>query len=171
MSWETVVFNVNPISCAQCRLYQQFHRREERCVLPLCAAPSCTVTSSGISFGVYDSIRNRPADAVGTISVTCSGAAGGTVKYSIALSPGTGTVHSRRLAAANGFLHYNLYVDSDRSTVWGDGTGGTSVISDAYVLGANATTRTYPVFSRIPGHQKDATARPYTDTILINLAY
>jgi hypothetical protein len=29
MSWETVVFNINPISYAQCGLYQQFHRREE----------------------------------------------------------------------------------------------------------------------------------------------
>ena len=29
MSWETVVFDINPISYAQCGLYQQFHRREE----------------------------------------------------------------------------------------------------------------------------------------------
>lgn len=29
MSWETVVFDVTPISYAQCGLYQQFHRREE----------------------------------------------------------------------------------------------------------------------------------------------
>jgi hypothetical protein len=29
MSWETVVFDVSPISYAQCGLYQQFHRREE----------------------------------------------------------------------------------------------------------------------------------------------
>jgi hypothetical protein len=29
MSWETVLFDINPISYAQCGLYQQFHRREE----------------------------------------------------------------------------------------------------------------------------------------------
>ena len=29
MSWETVVFDVTPISYAQCGLYRQFHRREE----------------------------------------------------------------------------------------------------------------------------------------------
>ena len=29
MSWETVVYDVSPISYAQCGLYQQFHRREE----------------------------------------------------------------------------------------------------------------------------------------------
>lgn len=29
MSWETVVFDVTPISYAQCGLYGQFHRREE----------------------------------------------------------------------------------------------------------------------------------------------
>lgn len=29
MSWETVLYDVNPISYAQCGLYRQFHRREE----------------------------------------------------------------------------------------------------------------------------------------------
>jgi hypothetical protein len=29
MSWETVVYDVTPISYAQCGLYRQFHRREE----------------------------------------------------------------------------------------------------------------------------------------------
>jgi ankyrin repeat protein len=29
MSWETVVYDVTPISYAQCGLYSQFHRREE----------------------------------------------------------------------------------------------------------------------------------------------
>jgi hypothetical protein len=29
MNWETVVYEVTPISYAQCGLYQQFHRREE----------------------------------------------------------------------------------------------------------------------------------------------
>jgi hypothetical protein len=28
MSWETVIYDVNPISYAQCGLYRQFHRRE-----------------------------------------------------------------------------------------------------------------------------------------------
>lgn len=29
MSWETVVYDISPLSYAQCGLYQQFHRREE----------------------------------------------------------------------------------------------------------------------------------------------
>lgn len=29
MTWETVVYEINPISYAQCGLYRQFHRREE----------------------------------------------------------------------------------------------------------------------------------------------
>ena len=29
MSWETVLYDVNPISYAQCGLYRQFHRKEE----------------------------------------------------------------------------------------------------------------------------------------------
>src|SRR3954470_10581290 len=29
MKWETVVYDVTPISYAQCGLYRQFHRREE----------------------------------------------------------------------------------------------------------------------------------------------
>ena len=29
MNWETVVYDVTPLSYAQCGLYRQFHRREE----------------------------------------------------------------------------------------------------------------------------------------------
>lgn len=29
MDWETVVYDVTPLSYAQCGLYRQFHRREE----------------------------------------------------------------------------------------------------------------------------------------------
>ena len=29
MTWETVVYDVTPMSYAQCGLYRQFHRREE----------------------------------------------------------------------------------------------------------------------------------------------
>ena len=29
MSWETVLYDVTPVSYAQCGLYRQFHRREE----------------------------------------------------------------------------------------------------------------------------------------------
>ena len=29
MSWETVLFDVTPVSYTQCGLYRQFHRREE----------------------------------------------------------------------------------------------------------------------------------------------
>jgi hypothetical protein len=29
MSWETIIYDVSPISYAQCGLYKQFHRAEE----------------------------------------------------------------------------------------------------------------------------------------------
>lgn len=29
MSWETILYDVTPVSYTQCGLYRQFHRREE----------------------------------------------------------------------------------------------------------------------------------------------
>ena len=47
-------------------------------------------------------------------------------------------------------LNYNLYLNSARTTVWGDGTGGTSVLT--VTLNANVT-RNQTVFSRVPARQ------------------
>lgn len=89
---------------------------------------ACVVTTSPVSFGVYDPTSGTASDAAGAVNVTCTV---GTT-YSVALDAGAnassaGDVTTRRMIANAGqFLPYQLYLDVSRSTIWGDGLNGSS---------------------------------------------
>jgi spore coat protein U-like protein len=133
-------------------------------------AAVCSVSSTGTAFGVYDALSAVNKDVVGTISVTCSGSIGDPVNYSIALSPGGGSFASRTMQAGSPQLNYNLYADGAHTAIWGDGTAGTSTVSDSYTLSASSSTHQYTVFGEIPG-QSGPVAGAYTDTVVITLTY
>jgi spore coat protein U-like protein len=133
-------------------------------------AAVCSVNSTGTAFGTYDTISGSNKDVVGTISVTCTGTIGDAVSYNIALSPGGGSFLTRDMQAGAAQLNYNLYSDGARLTVWGDGTGGTSTVSDSYSLPASSSTRQYTVYGRISA-QTGPGAGSYLDTVVITLTY
>jgi len=130
----------------------------------------CSVSSTGTAFGTYDTLSGSAKDVVGTISVTCTGSIGDAVSYNIALSPGNGNFISRDMQAGGTQLQYNLYSDGAHLSIWGDGTGGTSTVSDNYTLPASTSTRTYTVYGEIPG-QTGPVAGSYLDTVVITLTY
>jgi spore coat protein U-like protein len=123
-------------------------------------AATCVVSTSGIAFGGYDPFVNQDVDSVANISVNCDE----TTSYAIALSTGTGTYESRVLTSGNHQLLYNLYIDATLTTVWGDGTGDSSTVSDMQAI-AN-----HVVYGRIPARQ-DAYVGVYSDTIVITLTF
>ena len=131
----------------------------------------CSVSSTGTAFGVFDTLSGSDKDVIGTISVTCTGNIGDAVNYVIALSPGGDSFASRTMQAGGPQLTYNLYSDGAHTSVWGDGTGGTSTVSDSYSLPASSSTRQYTVYGRIPGAQSGAAAGSYADTLVITLTY
>jgi spore coat protein U-like protein len=130
----------------------------------------CSVSSLGTAFGAYDTLSGSNKDVIGTISVTCTGLVGDAVNYSIALSPGGGTFTSRKMLAGGSQLKYNLYSDGARLSIWGDGTGGTSTVSDSYSLPASSSTRNYTVYGEIPA-QTNPTNGSYMDTVVITVTY
>jgi spore coat protein U-like protein len=67
-------------------------------------------------------------------------------------------------------LNYNLFLDSNRSTIWGDGTGSTSYVSAGSLLAVGTSNRQYTVYGRVPAGQ-DRGAGSYTDTIVVTLNY
>jgi spore coat protein U-like protein len=134
------------------------------------AVAVCSVSSTGEAFGTYDTLTAANKDVVGTISVTCTGTIGDPVNYSIALSPGAGSFGARTMQAGAAQLSYNLYSDGALTQIWGDGTGGTSTVSDSYSLAAASVTRQYTVYGRIPG-QNGPVAGSYADTLVITLTY
>ena len=137
---------------------------------PAFATAVCSVSSLGTAFGTYDTLSGSNKDVVGSISVTCTGSIGEAVSYTIALSPGNGNFVARNMQAGSAQLQYNLYSDGARQIIWGDGTGGTSVMSDNYSLPAATSTRDYMVYGDIP-IQTGPPAGAYLDTVVITLMY
>jgi spore coat protein U-like protein len=135
-------------------------------------AVTCSVESAGVSFGQYNPFRGQPNDSVGTISVSCSGAAGTDVVYLIRIGPGSsGTLLARTMRSSSGWaLGYNLYTDPARSLVWGDGAGGTRVIGDALTLGGISQLRRHSIYGRIAGRQ-NVSPGLYSDTLILTVEF
>lgn len=137
------------------------------------ALGTCSVTTLPVAFGNYDPTSASNNDSgQGTVSVTCALISGlsATMSYDIALSAGTGTLSQRQMGAGGARLNYNLYSNSGRSTIWGDGTSGTVKVSDSYLLGLTNVTRPYTVYGSIP-KQQSATSGSYTDSITVTVTY
>ncbi|MEQ1439345.1 spore coat U domain-containing protein [Fontimonas sp. SYSU GA230001] len=131
----------------------------------------CTVSTSPVVFGSYNPISGAAVDSTGTVTVTCTAVVSISVNYSIALGTGLGgSFAPRRMTSGANTLPYNLYTSASRSTVWGDGSGGTSTVSDGYTLGLLLVTRNYTVYGRIPASQNVA-AGAYADTIVVTVTY
>jgi spore coat protein U-like protein len=144
------------------------------CIFPLTAIEArpatCAVSSSGVAFGNYDTLASLARDTLAAITVRCTGNVGEKVTYGIALNPGShGSLDRSMLRKANQ-LNYMLFVDPARTQAWGNGTGGSSQITDSFYLDQTLTTRRYAIFARILGSQKTKPAGAYDDIATIILS-
>lgn len=130
----------------------------------------CSVSSTGAAFGAFDPVSGNLKDTLGTISVSCTGSPGDAVNYTIALSPGAGTVTSRDMQAGASNVFYNLFTNGSHTVIWGDGTGGTGVVSDNYTLAVSPTVRSYTVYGEIPP-QSGPTVGSYLDNVVITVNF
>ncbi len=125
----------------------------------------CTVSATDLAFGNYDASAGVPNDNTSTVSVTCSNGS----PYTVALDAGTGTgatVAVRRMSNGGNTLNYSMYTTAGRTTVWGDGTGGTSTQPGT----GNGAGQNFTVYGRIPTGQF-VTAGNYADTVTATVTY
>lgn len=142
------------------------------------AGADCSVSVSGVAFGVYDPLLAAPDDSTGSVTVTCAYVAPGgatNVNYTVALSTGTsGAYAQRRMSAGASRLTYNLFVDAARSVIWGNATAGTAVVSGAMRVGpgvGNGTrSATHTVYGRAPALQATDSGS-YADSIVVTLTF
>ncbi len=135
------------------------------CLGPGFAQAACSVNSTPVAFGVYSPFDIAPTDTAGTLRVSCDTA---TVGYTLLLTPGgAGSYAPRRLVGGAYTLAYNLYADALRSSVWGDGSGGTTTVGGAFAL-PGAIDHT--VYGRLPARQ-NVGAGAYTDTLTVTLNF
>ena len=119
-----------------------------------------------LAFGVYT--PGAQTDATTTFTATCTTG----TPYSLKLDVGTGsgaTFATRRMTDTVGgvaTLDYGLYSDAGRSTVWGDGTGGSSTVDS----NGTGVLQTFTVYGRIPSSAA-ATIGTYVDTITVTATY
>lgn len=136
-------------------------------------AATCTsvsVSTSSVAFGPYNPINSSNVDSTGGVTVACPSPADTLPPLtSITISEGrSGTYFSRNMSNGTSTLNYNLYVDTSRTQVWGDGLSGTS--DQSFSGGADSVT--FNVFGRIPQGQNTATAGSYSDpTLTVTVNY
>ena len=131
------------------------------------AAVRCSVTTVGVSFGLYDVFSSAPLLSAGSVSVRCVGLGTGTEQVSVSLSTGgSGSFNPRTLSQGSERLNYNLYLDPGYTQIWGNGTGGTL----KHVSVSNNRPAVIPIFGRIPPGQ-DVSAGTYSDTIVVTIDY
>jgi spore coat protein U-like protein len=130
---------------------------------PCVASAACSVSTLGLNFGSYDVFSPLATDITGSISVQCDSS----TSYTITADTGSGTYLQRTLQnGMNGMnvLYYNLYIDTNRLAILGDGSSGTSTIT------ATNVSATHTVYGRIPPRQ-NVVVGTYNDTITVTLTF
>ncbi|HEY0954197.1 MAG TPA: spore coat U domain-containing protein [Roseateles sp.] len=142
--------------------------------LCLPAVCSCGVTTTNVAFGSYNPLAFGNTDSTGSVRVQCGGVAGLLIPFNIAISAGgSGSYVNRRMKSGINTLAYNLYTDASYTTIWGDGSAASQLISAGVtldVLGLSPA-QTFWVYGRIPGRQLTAVPGSYADTINVTLTY
>lgn len=128
---------------------------------------NCDVSTTAVAFGNVDVTLNQDVDGTGGISVNCTNGTAWTA--TAGLGSGTGaTLASRKMTSGADLLDYALYTDEARTTVWGDGVGGTSSTVAGTGTGvAQANT----IYGRIPSGQTGKPAGSYADTVTVTVTY
>ena len=131
------------------------------------SAINCQVTVTPFNFGNYLPGDAAPLDITGRIDVRCTGEAG---SFLATLSAGgSGSFAQRRMLSGPSLLGYNFYLDASRTTVWGDGTGGSSP-RGGVKLRPGREDFSLPVYGRVfPGQSVGAGL--YRDDVLVTIVF
>ena len=137
---------------------------------------SCAVSSSGVSFGVYNVFNSGDNDSAGIIHVACTGLSSVGVAYEIKLNVGVGSgssFSSRVMTSttdSSHHLNYNLYTNSSHTSVWGDGSAGTTTVSGGFLLGIDSQATDHDIFGRVLARQ-NAYVGSYSDTVTMTINF
>lgn len=132
---------------------------------------SSPITNLGtINFGSIASVPSNldmvSTTGAGSVVVTCTPGASPAISMDYGINGGSATQrYMVNTTAATQKLAYQLYQDSARSKVWGNGALAMTVASFP------STTQTYPVYARLFAVTTLPSAGTYTDTVTVTLTY
>ncbi|NUF34975.1 spore coat protein U domain-containing protein [Acinetobacter oleivorans] len=131
-------------------------------------------STSTVDFGNINdiSLTKRDYTAQGAVNSTCNYG----TPYSIYLGDGNNRIAGgfrRMINSNNEFIPYQLYKDSNYSTVW-DATGGVTNVGGAGGVSGTGTgsAQTTPVYGKIPqGISIASTPGTYSDSVVVTVTY
>jgi len=130
-------------------------------------AKTCTVSSSGVAFGVYDPTSAASLNTIGSLTVDCNGSIYAELSLSVGNGAGANYITGRKMTRiGGGTLVYNLYDNASRTQVLGDGTNN-SVTHIIYGL----RSYTQSIWGRMPARQSNVLAGSYADTLVATISY
>lgn len=130
------------------------------CASALAGAATCTVATTPVGFGAYDTFSTSSNESTGSVTVACDAAA----VYSISIGMGGAGSFRRTMSSGTNRLDYDLYTDATRTVVWGDGSGGTSRVN------GGGTGATHTVYGRITARQ-NVRAGSYGDSVTVTVDF
>ncbi len=139
------------------------------CLIPgPVAHAACGVTTTGVNFGIYDVFAAAPRDTAGTVTVACDRNPPTDVTISIGPSPTSGGFQPRQMRHTSQAdrMRYNLFTTASMTTVWGDGSAGTSTVLLRKVNRNRPVTTT--IYGRIPPRQ-NVSVGAYSDSVTVTI--
>ncbi|MCF3948552.1 spore coat U domain-containing protein [Acidiphilium sp. AL] len=134
---------------------------------------TCSVSATGLSFGVYSPLSGAADTSSGTVTVSCNALVSlGGGSYTLSASTGSsGSYTLRTMTSGGDTLGYQLYTNAADTTVWGDGTGGSAVFNNTFpVLVILSYSQTTTFYGEIPANENVAPGS-YSDTITVTVSY
>jgi spore coat protein U-like protein len=122
-------------------------------------ADVCAIAATNMVFLNYNPVTGANNTATSTITTTCTVGSNPTISLTAGSS---GSFAARTMVSGGNQITYNLYTDAAHTTVWGDGTGGTSTKQPGVSTGVPILTTVYGQIT--PPIQVVATGA-YSDTI------
>jgi spore coat protein U-like protein len=125
---------------------------------------SCTISAGSLDFGSFEDL-SQPIAAATTLGTNCTTAT--PFSISMGLDPGE-SADARKMKKGTGEsaseLTYQLYSDSARTAIWGDGS------NDVVTGVGTGSSQSLTVYGLIPS-QRVPPPGTYTDTVVVTITY
>ncbi len=129
-------------------------------------AQICNITNiSPINFGNYDVANITPTDGLGYLTISCDKNTDVIIQLDRGLYANTFSTRFMKHSYLNDMLAYNIFTDISRTTIWGDGSGGSRTVTLKVKKNRPETTTLY---GRIFASQNVSIGN-YSDTITITV--
>lgn len=139
------------------------------------AVVSCTIAAlSSAAFGSYNPFSASNLDGVATATINCTSTKSSeTATISVTASAGTsGSFASRQMQGPGANrLNYNLYIDVNRTQIFGTGASGTFADTGSTTVGSGSpSSLTETIYGRIPAGQ-DVGTGAYSDVLIYTVNF